>query len=222
MIDVGFASIALAFALPAIAIAVLLVRITTGDPGFFRQVRVGLGGCCFTIVKIRTMRCGTQQPGAVTVAADPRISPIGRLLRRTKIDELPQLWNVLVGEMSLVGPRPDVPERIAKLRGKDRAVLSVRPGITGPATLRYRKEELLLQGFSNPTVVDELVIYPDKIRLNVAYIQHYTLRKDLFYIMCTAFGLGSQASSEELQDLARAAGVEIAGVGKSGTADVAA
>lgn len=220
-LDFSFALLGLVALWPAIAVAVLLVRATTGDSGIFRQVRIGEGGRFFTIYKIRTMLRGAEEKGTVTVAADPRISAIGRVLRRTKIDELPQLWNVLVGDMSLVGPRPDVPERMAKLSGRDRAILSVRPGITGPATLKYRNEEVLLQGFCDPIVVDEGVIFPDKIRLNLEYIDQYTLAKDLYYLMCTALRLGSPVSSEEFAELvgaSRSAGNDIREMRRAGIA----
>jgi len=220
--DFSFALIGLVMTWPAIAIAILLVRVTTGDPGIFRQVRVGVGGRFFTILKVRTMRRGAEERGTVTVAADPRISPIGRFLRRTKIDELPQLWNVLVGDMSLVGPRPDVPEKMSRLSGRDRAILSVRPGITGPATLKYRYEEVLLQGSCDAIAVDEKVIFPDKIRLNIEYIDQYTFAKDLYYLVCTAFGLGPAVSDQEFEDLVRAAAFGSTYIGKSRRADIAA
>jgi lipopolysaccharide/colanic/teichoic acid biosynthesis glycosyltransferase len=220
--DFSVALIGLVVTWPAIAVAILLVRVTTGDPGIFRQVRLGVGGRRFTILKVRTMQLGAEEGGTVTVAADPRISPIGQFLRRTKIDELPQLWNVLVGDMSLVGPRPDVPEKMSKLCGRDRVILSVRPGITGPATLKYRYEEVLLQGFCDPIAVDEEVIFPDKIRLNIEYIDQYTFAKDLYYLVSTAFGLGPTVSGQEFEDLVRVAGFGSKDIGESRKADVAA
>ncbi len=168
-----------------IALAWLVASIDTGRSGFFRQTRVGRWGQPFKTIKIRTMR---EVPGVstvVTTARDPRITRVGRFLRRTKIDELPQLWNVLVGQMSFVGPRPDVPGFADTLDGDDRVILSVRPGITGPATLRFRNEEELLSGRPDPEAYNREVIYREKVRLNRRYIERYRFADDIKYILQT-------------------------------------
>ena len=124
----------------------------------------------------------------VTRSGDPRITPLGRLLRKAKIDELPQLWNVLWGDMSFVGPRPDVPGFADSLVGEERQLLSIRPGITGPATLKYRNEEELLAAAEDPEVYNREVIWPDKVSINLEYIRDWRLSKDLQYIWKTVMG----------------------------------
>ena len=122
---------------------------------------------------------------SVTTDKDPRISKIGRFWRKTKIDELPQLWNVLVGEMSFVGPRPDVPGFADKLEGEERLILSIRPGITGPASLRFKNEEEILAAQPDPERYNREVIWPEKVKINLEYIRNYSLRKDIDYIIKT-------------------------------------
>ena len=153
--------------------------IDTRANGFFRQERVGKDGHIFRVIKIRSMRPGHPLDTSVTTAVDPRITRLGRLLRRTKIDELPQLFNVLVGEMSLVGPRPEVPGFADLLQGEDARILSVRPGITGPATLFYRNEEALLAASDDPEAFNRTVLFPTKVRMNLEYIRTYSLGEDL-------------------------------------------
>jgi lipopolysaccharide/colanic/teichoic acid biosynthesis glycosyltransferase len=172
-----------------ILLAWVIASIDTRANGFFRQTRVGRFGKPFQVVKIRTMRVDIPHQTNVTQANDPRITRIGAFFRRTKIDELPQLWNVLIGDMSFVGPRPDVPGYADRLHGETRALLlSVRPGITGPATLAYRNEEQLLMQQSDPQRYNDEVIYPDKVRINLDYIRHWRFRDDLRYIWKTIFG----------------------------------
>lgn len=166
--------------------------IDTRENGFFPQQRVGRDGRVFRIIKIRTMRGVAGITTSVTIAHDRRITRLGSLLRRAKADELPQLLNVLLGHMSLVGPRPDVPGFADRLEGGDRIILSVRPGITGPATLAFRDEELLLAGVGNAEEYNRNVIYPAKVRLNRQYVENYSLRNDLLYIAATVIpGLGT-------------------------------
>ena len=125
---------------------------------------------------------------SVSVAGESRITPLGAKLRRYKLDELPELWNVLVGEMSFVGPRPDVPGYADQLQGNNRRILELRPGITGPASLKYRDEEEILAQVDNPQEYNDNVIYPDKIRLNLFYLDHYSFVKDIQMIVCTVLG----------------------------------
>jgi lipopolysaccharide/colanic/teichoic acid biosynthesis glycosyltransferase len=156
--------------------------------GFFTQVRIGRLGRPFRILKLRTMRPSDGRATTVTTAEDPRVDAWGAFLRRSKLDELPQLWNVLVGDMSLIGPRPDVRGFADRLRGQDRIVLSVRPGITGPATIRFRDEEGLLAAQAHPERFNREVLFPEKTRLNRRYVEEYRFRRDLHYLWRTLRG----------------------------------
>ncbi|TWT99494.1 putative undecaprenyl-phosphate N-acetylgalactosaminyl 1-phosphate transferase [Botrimarina colliarenosi] len=184
-----------------IAAAAIAARIDTGASGIFRQKRIGRGGVLFTLFKIRTMRPGPPNATTATAANDPRITPLGRLLRRSKIDELPQLWNVLVGEMSLVGPRPEVPQHLDRFLQTHPDVLRVRPGITCPATLLYRNEETLLAAMPFPDAINESVLLPHKLRLNEAYARSYTFNGDLVCIWRTLSATGPRLT--RLDDLPR-------------------
>ena len=168
-----------------IAGVLVAASIDTRTFGLFRQERVGRRGKVFRIVKIRSMRIDNSITTSVTTTRDPRITRLGRFWRRTKLDELPQLWNVLRGEMSLVGPRPEVPGFADLLTGSDALVLSVRPGITGPATLHFRNEEQLLAAAEDPEAYNRDVLFPTKVRMNLEYIQGYSFRKDLGYLWRT-------------------------------------
>lgn len=165
-----------------------LASIDTRQNGFFSQARVGRNGKTFRILKIRSMRPVKDVTTTVTQKHDPRITWLGSQFRRFKLDELPQLWNVLLGDMSFVGPRPDVPGFADKLEGEDRIVLSIRPGITGPASLRFKDEESLLAEQEDPEAYNRDVIFPEKVRINKEYIRNYSFRKDLGYIFTTIFG----------------------------------
>lgn len=169
-----------------ILLAAVIARFDTGMSGFFRHTRVGKGGRHFQILKIRTLKTKTASPKGVTTAAElQHLTPAGRFFRRTKIDELPQLWNVLKGDMSLVGPRPDVPEYAGTLEGEDRIILSVRPGITGPATLQYRNEEEQLLAQTDPVRYNDEVIWPEKVRMNKQYVADCSFRYDLGILLQT-------------------------------------
>jgi lipopolysaccharide/colanic/teichoic acid biosynthesis glycosyltransferase len=157
----------------------------TGQNGFFTQVRIGRFGKPFKLIKIRTMRDVENLNTTVTTSNDVRITRLGRFLRKTKVDELPQLVNVLLGQMSFVGPRPDVPGFADKLSNDDRVILSIRPGITGPASLKYRGEEELLASVKDPEKYNREIIYPDKVRENKAYIKNYSFLNDIRYILKT-------------------------------------
>jgi lipopolysaccharide/colanic/teichoic acid biosynthesis glycosyltransferase len=170
-----------------ILLAWVAASIDTRSNGFFIQKRVGRNGEIFRVVKIKTMHPVAAFDTTVTRRGDPRITPLGAFFRRTKIDELPQLWNVLFGDMSFVGPRPDVPGFADKLQGDERAMLSIRPGITGPATLKYRNEEELLAAQDDPEAYNRDVIWPDKVRTNLQYIQEWSLWNDCCYIFRTIF-----------------------------------
>ena len=170
-----------------ILLAWVAASIDTRSNGFFIQKRVGRNGEIFRVVKIKTMHPVAAFDTTVTRRGDPRITPLGAFFRRTKIDELPQLWNVLFGDMSFVGPRPDVPGFADKLQGEERVMLSIRPGITGPATLKYRNEEELLAAQDDPEAYNRDVIWPDKVRTNLQYIQEWSLWNDCCCIFRTIF-----------------------------------
>lgn len=173
---------------PIILLSYLAVTIETGENGFFTQKRVGKDGKIFKIIKVKTMKSNTGHNTNVTTRKDPRITYSGKFFRKTKIDELPQLINILKGEMSFVGPRPDVPEIINTMDKEDKEIiLSVRPGITGPASLKYESEEEILAAKDNPEKYNKEVIFPDKVRLNKEYIRNYSFAKDIYYIFKTIF-----------------------------------
>lgn len=172
---------------PILLIIAVLIRIKMPDgPVLFRQQRVGQYGRLFTLVKFRSMSVG-HHGSSVSVAGEARITPLGAKLRKYKLDELPELWNVLVGDMSFVGPRPDVPGYADKLQGKDKRILSLKPGITGPATLKYRDEEEILAKQPDPQRYNDEIIFPDKVRINIQYLENHTLLKDLEIIFRTIF-----------------------------------
>lgn len=185
--DIFFAILGLSMTWWLISAAWLVASIDTRSNGFFIQKRVGRNGKIFMVVKIKTMRPVVAFDSTVTCRGDPRITVTGAFFRRTKIDELPQLWNVLKGDMSFVGPRPDVPGFADRLDGDSRALLSIRPGITGPATLEFRNEEELLAQQDDPETFNREVIWPDKVRINLNYIRCWSLRGDLQYIINTVF-----------------------------------
>lgn len=180
--------IGLIFLLPILIILAILIRKKMpGGPVLFVQKRVGKDGKLFTMHKFRSMTV-SHNGSSVSVAGEARITPLGAKLRRYKLDELPELWDVLIGNMSFVGPRPDVPGYADLLQGEDRRVLELRPGITGPASLKYRDEEELLAKVENPVEYNDTVIFPDKVRINLYYLNHYSFVKDIQIILCTVLG----------------------------------
>lgn len=186
--DIVFSTLGLLLLWWLILLAALIARFDTGLSGFFLQKRVGKNGRLFYVIKIRTMKPIKEVTTTITTDSDIRITRLGAFFRKTKIDELPQLINVFLGEMSFVGPRPDVPGFADKLVGEERSILSIRPGITGPATLRYKNEEKLLGSVDNPEQYNRHVIFPDKVRLNLDYMRNYSFLNDLKYIFITIFG----------------------------------
>ena len=227
------AFVGLCFLWPVLLIVAIMVKIKMpGGPAIFTQKRVGKGGNLFTCHKFRTMipvknnegsnaKKGDKNWSSVSVAGDNRITPFGATLRHYKLDELPGLWDVLIGNMSFVGPRPDVPGYADKLEGDDRDVLKLRPGITGPATLKYRLEDEYLanarelvcslslsdygitkeqiDNMSDQEVAvwyNDNVIYPDKVRLNCYYYRHYSFIKDIKMIFCTVLGKNMEYAGE--------------------------
>lgn len=186
-VDILFSTLGLILLGWLILLTYLLARIDTGASGFFTQERVGRFGKSFRVIKLRTMRDDPVHTTTVTTASDPRITTLGGIFRRSKLDELPQLINVFRGDMSFVGPRPDVKGFADRLEGDDRLILSIRPGITGPATLHFRNEEQLLEKCDDPERYNREIIYPEKVRLNLEYIKNYRLMDDLRIIWTTVF-----------------------------------
>lgn len=188
--DIIFSLVGIFCFLPVLIIISALVFFSSSGSVFYKQERVGRNGRIFEIIKFRTMVVNADKMagGSVTVMGDKRITFIGRFLRRWKLDELPSIWNVLKGNMSFVGPRPDVPGFADALHSDDRIILSLRPGITGPATLKYRDEEEILAKQENPEKYNLEVIFPDKVRLNREYVENYSFWKDIKYIFQSIFG----------------------------------
>ena len=195
---------------PVLVVVAILVKVKMpGGPVLFVQKRVGKGGRLFDCHKFRTMTV-KHHGSTVSVAGDSRITPLGAKLRHWKLDELPGLWDVFIGNMSFVGPRPDVPGYADQLQGEDRDVLKLRPGITGPATLKYRLEDEMIseyvskqqaQGDTRPMQeiaieYNDTVIYPDKVRLNCYYYHHYSFVKDIQMILCTVLGKKMEYAGE--------------------------
>ena len=174
---------------PLFFVVSLLVKFTSKGSIFYIAPRVGQYGKMFNLYKFRTMFVGADKEaeGSITIDGDRRITPIGRILRKTKIDELPSLLNVLKGDMSFVGPRPDVKGYADNLTGNDRLVLNLKPGITGPATLKYANEEDILASVDNPVRYNNEVIFPDKVRINLLYLNSISLFTDLKLIINTVF-----------------------------------
>ena len=206
---------------PVLLIVALLIKWKMPGPMLFCQQRVGRYGRIFTVYKFRTMTVkaeasvASRNSEATSIASQEqsRITPLGEKLRRYKLDELPELWNVLKGDMSFVGPRPDVPGYADQLQGEDREVLLLRPGITGPASLKYRNEEDILEavdealqkgrrglpiGITTVQEYNDNVIYPDKVRLNRYYLHHYSFIKDIKMIVCTVLGKRMEYAGEQI------------------------
>ena len=195
---------------PVLLVVAILIKVKMpGGPASFVQKRVGKGGKLFKCHKFRTMTV-KHNGSSVSVAGDSRITPLGAKLRHYKLDELPGLWDVLIGNMSFVGPRPDVPGYADKLQGDDRDVLKLRPGITGPATLKYRLEDEMIAEYVSKKQAEgdnrdaqeiaveynDNVIYPDKVRINCYYYRHYSFVKDIQMIFCTVLGKHMKYNNE--------------------------
>jgi lipopolysaccharide/colanic/teichoic acid biosynthesis glycosyltransferase len=173
------------FSVPMFIIA-CLIKASSRGPVFFSQQRVGQNGKPFTLIKFRTMRVGADAFGPITTVSDKRITGIGGILRKYKLDELPQLWNVLTGAMSFVGPRPDVAGYADRLTGENRKILELKPGITGPASLYFRDEERILAKVENPREYNDTILWPKKVELNLDYYKNRGFWKDIGYIIITA------------------------------------
>lgn len=184
--DLLLSGVGLLLVWPVLLALGLIIRVFDGAPVLFRQTRVGRQGRPFRILKFRTMRPNAERAGAsVTQAGDPRVTRVGRWLRKTKLDELPQLWNVFTGDMSLVGPRPEVPQYVARYNAEQKRVLELRPGITDLATLLYLNEEELLRGRPDVERVYLEEVMPRKIQLTLAYAAGANLWEDTKVILRT-------------------------------------
>lgn len=189
-----------------LVVACLIKHKMPGGPVLFKQKRVGQHGKLFTVYKFRSMSVKKEAEEAsrdssqtsIASAEQSRITPLGEKLRRYKLDELPELWNVLKGDMSFVGPRPDVPGYADRLQGEDREILKLKPGITGPASLKYRNEEVILSIVTDPQKYNDEVIFPDKVRLNLYYLRHYSFVKDIQMIICTVLGKKMTYAGEQI------------------------
>lgn len=185
--DKFFAFGGLIFLAPVFVIIAILIKIKMPNGAvIFKQKRVGKNGNLFTIFKFRTMTVA-HGGSSISVAGEARITTLGAKLRKYKLDELPELWNVLIGTMSFVGPRPDVPGYADKLVGEDRKILKLKPGITGPASLKYKNEEELLVNVEKPVEYNDNVIFPDKVKINLEYYNNHNLWLDIKYIFKTIF-----------------------------------
>ena len=173
---------------PLLLIVAIMIKIKMpGGPAIFKQKRVGQHGKLFTMYKFRSMTVD-HSGSSVSVRGENRITPFGAKIRKYKIDELPELWNVLIGDMSLVGPRPDVPGYADQLEGDDRKVLLLKPGITGPASLKYKNEEEILAEQEDPIKFNDEVIFPDKVKINISYLENWSFVEDIRIIFKTIFG----------------------------------
>ena len=196
----------LLFLSPVLLVVAILIKVKMPGPILFCQKRVGQYGKLFTVYKFRSMTVNAEasvasrDSEATSIASTEqyRITPLGEKLRRYKLDELPELWNVLKGDMSFVGPRPDVPGYADQLQGEERDILKLKPGITGPASLKYRNEEELLASVENPAQYNDEVIFPDKVKLNLYYLKNYSFIKDIQMIVCTVLGKKMDYAGEKI------------------------
>lgn len=171
---------------PVILIISVLIKSLMPGPVFFFQERTGRYGVPFTIVKFRTMKIG-HKGSTISVKGEDRITALGAILRKYKLDELPELWNVLIGDMSLVGPRPDTAEFTNRLGEEEKIILELRPGITGPASLKYANEEELLATVPDPYKYTDEIIWPDKVKINMEYYHKRSFCGDIMFIFKTLF-----------------------------------
>lgn len=182
--DIVFSIIGLLFLVPVFLVVAILIKLTMPGPVFFLQTRIGLHAMPFIIYKFRSMKVNNENI-SVTLKEDKRITSVGRFLRKSKIDEFPQLWNILKGDMSFVGPRPDVPGYADQLKGDDRIILTVKPGLTGADSVFYPVEETLLLNQKDPIDYYNNVLYPDKVRLNKIYVRNRSVWLDMKLILLT-------------------------------------
>jgi len=195
MFDVVTAAAGLLVSLPLIALCWAIAAVDTRSNGFFVQQRIGRHGRVIRVCKIKTMVPGDSRRSPIAARNAAFVTASGKFFRKYKLDELPQLFNVLTGSMSIVGPRPDVPGYADRLEGADRVILQLRPGITGPASIKYRNEEAILAAAADPLAYNDQIIWPDKVRLNKEYIRNYSLLRDIRYILQTLLERGPHEHS---------------------------
>lgn len=187
MFDLAFSLMGLLVFFPIIGITWLVAAVETRSNGFFVQQRIGRNGSVIRVCKIKTMFAGDDERSPIASNNLGSITRSGKFFRQYKLDELPQLFNVFAGHMSFVGPRPDVPGYADRLEGRDRIILRLRPGITGPASIKYRDEESLLAAVDDPASYNDKIIWPDKVKINREYLEKYSLLLDVGYILQTIF-----------------------------------
>jgi len=186
LFDIIVSFIGLIVLFPMILTLIIIIEIKNDGPIFFIQKRSGKNGRIFSIYKFRTM--SIQHHGStISIKGEKRITPLGAKLRKYKLDELPELWNILKGDMSFVGPRPDMPEYTSRLNGDEKKILELRPGLTGPATIKYYNEEDILAKVSDPVKYNDEVIWPDKVKINLYYYYNRTFFGDIIIIFITLF-----------------------------------
>ena len=185
--DLLFSLIGIIILFPLFIMISILIKIDSSGPIFFTQKRVGRNADIFSLIKFRSMHINQESHSTISIKGDNRVTRVGIILRKYKLDELPELWNVIIGEMSLVGPRPDVPGYADKLEGLEREILNLRPGITGMASLKYINEEEILSTKDNPKKYNDEVIFPEKVKINREYYNNQSLWLDIKIIFATIF-----------------------------------
>ena len=189
LFDIIFSFVGIVFLFPVFIIVSILIKIDSSGPVFFLQERVGLNGKFFKIIKFRSMKTNHNNSLTVTLENDKRITRIGKKIRKYKIDEIPELINVFIGDMSLVGPRPDVPGYADLLKGESRNILKLRPGITSIASIKYANEEMILLNEDDPIAYNNNIIFPDKVKLNLNYYYNNNIWIDIKIIFATLFAV---------------------------------
>jgi lipopolysaccharide/colanic/teichoic acid biosynthesis glycosyltransferase len=196
LLDIVIASFVLVITSPILLVAAVAIAVASPGPVFYRAERIGKDGIPFTMWKFRTMRVSDDPGAAITKGGDPRITPVGRVLRKMKLDELPQLMNVVKGDMSLVGPRPEAPKYVMNYTSEQRRVLSVRPGVTGPAAIAYRHEEAILAAADDLEKTYVEVVLPEKLQMDLQYVERHTLGGDLAIMARTLRALFVRSESQ--------------------------
>ena len=189
LFDIIFSFVGIVFLFPVFIIVSILIKIDSSGPVFFLQERVGLNGKLFKIIKFRSMKINHNNSLTVTLENDKRITRIGKKIRKYKIDEIPELINVFIGDMSFVGPRPDVPGYADLLKGESRNILKLRPGITSRASIKYANEEMILLNEDDPIAFNKNIIFPDKVKLNLNYYYNNNIWIDIKIIFATLFAV---------------------------------
>ena len=189
LFDIIFSFVGIVFLFPVFIIVSILIKIDSSGPVFFVQERVGLNGKFFKIIKFRSMKTNHNNSLKVTLENNKRITRIGKKIRKYKIDEIPELINVFIGDMSFVGPRPDVPGYADLLKGEGRNILKLRPGITSRASIKYANEEMILLNEDDPIAYNNNIIFPDKVKLNLNYYYNNNIWIDIKIIFATLFAV---------------------------------